>query len=82
MMADIYLPIAKHSADILLFLALGGAVGFISGLFSVGGGFLMTPLLIMSGIPPIVAAASDTNQIIAAATSGSYALLPHGQRRL
>jgi uncharacterized membrane protein YfcA len=73
MMPDIYLPIAKHSADILLFLALGGAVGFVSGLFGVGGGFLMTPLLIMCGIPPIVAAASDTNQIIAAATSGSYA---------
>ena len=73
MIPDIYLPIAKHSADILLFLTLGGAVGFISGLFGVGGGFLMTPLLIMSGIPPIVAAASDTNQIIAAATSGTYA---------
>lgn len=73
MLTDIYLPIAKHSVDILFFLALGGAVGFVSGLFGVGGGFLMTPLLIMSGIPPIVAAASDTNQIIAAATSGSYA---------
>lgn len=73
MTLDIYLPVAKHSANIILLLGLGGGVGFISGLFGVGGGFLMTPLLITFGIPPIVAAASDTNQIIAAATSGTYA---------
>jgi uncharacterized membrane protein YfcA len=70
---DIYLPIARHSADILLLLGLGAIVGSFSGLFGVGGGFLMTPLLIMVGIPPTVAAASDSNQIIAAAASGSYA---------
>ena len=73
MVPEIYLPIAKHSAGIFFMLGLGGAVGFISGLFGIGGGFLMTPLLIMSGIPPVVAAASDTNQIIAAAVSGTYA---------
>jgi uncharacterized membrane protein YfcA len=70
---DLYLPIARHSADVFLLLGLGGLVGAISGLFGVGGGFLMTPLLIMVGIPPTVAAASDSNQIIAAATSGAYA---------
>ena len=48
-------------------------VGFLSGLFGVGGGFLMTPLLIMIGIPPTVAAASDSNQIVAASSSGTYA---------
>ena len=73
MLPDIYLPIARHSADVFLLLGLGGLVGFISGLFGVGGGFLMTPLLIMTGIPPTVAAASDTNQIVAAAASGSLA---------
>jgi len=56
-----------------LLLGLGGAVGFLSGFFGVGGGFLMTPVLIMFGIPPVVAAASDSCQIVAATTSGSYA---------
>ena len=70
---SIYLPIAGASVNILLLLGLGGAVGFLSGLFGVGGGFLMTPLLIMAGIPPLVAAASDSNQIVAASTSATYA---------
>lgn len=70
---SIYLPIAGNSVNILLLLGLGGAVGFLSGLFGVGGGFLMTPLLIMVGIPPVVAAASDSNQIVAASTSATYA---------
>lgn len=70
---DVYLPIARHSANLVLLFGIGGCVGFISGLFGVGGGFLMTPLLIMIGIPPIVAAASDSNQIIAAAASGAFA---------
>lgn len=70
---DIYLPIASMSINILLLIGLGGVVGFLSGLFGVGGGFLLTPLLIFSGIPPIVAAASDSNQIVAAASSGAYA---------
>jgi len=70
---NIYLPIAGNSVSIFLLLGLGGVVGFLSGLFGVGGGFLMTPLLIMAGIPPLVAAASDSNQIVAASTSASYA---------
>jgi uncharacterized membrane protein YfcA len=69
----IYLPIAANSVSLLLLLGLGGLVGFLSGLFGVGGGFLLTPLLIMFGIPPTVAAASDSNQIVAASASGTYA---------
>jgi uncharacterized protein len=69
----IYLPIAGDSINIFLLLGLGGVVGFLSGLFGVGGGFLLTPLLIMIGIPPTVAAASDSNQIVAASTSGTIA---------
>ena len=70
---NLYLPLAGNSTNILLLFGLGGAVGFLSGLFGVGGGFLMTPLLIMVGIPSTVAAASDSNQIVAASTSASYA---------
>ena len=73
MSLSLYLPLAGNSINILLLFGLGGAVGFLSGLFGVGGGFLMTPLLIMVGIPSTVAAASDSNQIVAASTSGSYA---------
>jgi uncharacterized membrane protein YfcA len=73
MLWSLYLPIAGNASNILLLLGLGGVVGFLSGLFGVGGGFLMTPLLIMAGIPPTVAAASDSNQIVAASTSGTYA---------
>jgi len=70
---SIYLPVAGSSVSVLLLLGLGGLVGLLSGLFGVGGGFLMTPLLIMIGIPPTVAAASDSNQIVAASSSGTYA---------
>jgi len=73
MLWSLYLPIAGNATNVLLLLGLGGVVGFLSGLFGVGGGFLMTPLLIMAGIPPTVAAASDSNQIVAASTSGTYA---------
>ena len=52
---QIYLPIAEMSANILLLLGMGGAVGFLSGVFGVGGGFLMTPLLIFIGVPAAVA---------------------------
>jgi uncharacterized protein len=69
----LYLPIAGSSVNILAILGLGGAVGLLSGIFGVGGGFLMTPLLIMMGIPPTVAAASDSNQIVGASTSGTLA---------
>jgi hypothetical protein len=72
-MWDLYLPIAGNSINVLLLFGLGGGVGFLSGLFGVGGGFLMTPLLIMAGIPSTVAAASDSNQIVAASTSGTFA---------
>lgn len=70
---DIFFPIARMPISAFVILGLGGAVGLLSGLFGVGGGFLMTPLLIMLGIPPAVAVASDTNQIVAASTSGSMA---------
>ncbi len=69
----IYLPVANVSVHIFLLLGLGLLVGFLSGLFGVGGGFLLTPLLMMVGIPPTVAAASDANQIVAASTSGTFA---------
>lgn len=69
----IYLPVALTSINIFIPLGLGLAVGLLSGLFGVGGGFLMTPLLIMLGIPSTVAAATDSNQIVAASTSGTYA---------
>jgi hypothetical protein len=69
----LYLPIAGNSVNILLIMGLGGVVGLLSGIFGVGGGFLMTPLLIMCGIPPTVAAASDSNQIVGASTSGTLA---------
>ena len=69
----LYLPVALTSINILLPIELGLLVGLLSGLFGVGGGFLMTPLLIMLGIPSTVAAATDSNQIVAASTSGTYA---------
>src|SRR3954451_22787806 len=68
-----YLPVAEMSANILIFLGMGGAVGFLSGLFGVGGGFLMTPLLIFSGIPPAVAVGTEYAQITASSVSGAFA---------
>jgi uncharacterized membrane protein YfcA len=70
---QIYLPIAELSLNIFLVLGMGGGVGFLSGLFGVGGGFLMTPLLIFVGIPPAVAVATEANQIVAASVSGVIA---------
>ncbi|MDO8281126.1 MAG: sulfite exporter TauE/SafE family protein [Thermodesulfovibrionia bacterium] len=69
----LYLPVALTSINVLIPVGLGLAVGLLSGLFGVGGGFLLTPLLIMFGIPATVAAATDSNQIVAASTSGTYA---------
>jgi uncharacterized membrane protein YfcA len=69
----LYLPVALTSINIVIPVGLGLLVGLLSGLFGVGGGFLMTPLLIMFGIPSTVAAATDSNQIVAASTSGTYA---------
>ena len=74
----LYLPIAGNSINIVAVFGLGGVVGLLSGIFGVGGGFLMTPLLIMMGIPPTVAAASDSNQIVGASTSGTLAHLRLG----
>ncbi len=70
---DIYLPIAGLSINCFFLVGLGGLVGLLSGLFGVGGGFLLTPLLIFAGIPPTVAAASGSNAFVAAAFSGAYA---------
>jgi len=69
----LFLPIAGNCINVLIPLGLGALVGFLSGMFGVGGGFLMTPLLMMVGIPPTVAAASDSCQIAAASASGSFA---------
>jgi hypothetical protein len=74
----IYLPIAEMSVDVFLILAMGGAVGFLSGVFGVGGGFLMTPLLIFIGVPPTVAVTTGANQILAASVSGVLAHLRRG----
>jgi uncharacterized protein len=73
-----YLPVAEMSANMLVFLAMGGAVGFLSGMFGVGGGFLMTPLLIFTGIPAAVAVGTEAAQILAASVSGALA---HWRRR-
>ena len=70
---QIYLPIAELSMNIFVLLAMGGGVGFLSGMFGVGGGFLMTPLLIFTGVPPAIAVATEANQITAASVSGAVA---------
>ena len=74
---DIYLPIAEVSLDVFVLLGLGAAVGFLSGVFGVGGGFLLTPLLIFIGVPPTVAVASSANQLVGASVSG---VLAHWRR--
>lgn len=75
---DIYLPIAGLSVNILVIILLGGAVGMLSGMFGVGGGFLTTPLLIFYGIPPMVAAASASTQVTGASISGVFAHMRRG----
>ena len=72
---QIYLPIAEVSVNAFLLLGLGGIVGILSGMFGVGGGFLMTPLLFFIGIPPAVAVATEANQIVASSFSGVLARL-------
>ncbi len=74
----IYLPIAEMSVNMLVLLGMGAAVGFLSGLFGVGGGFLITPLLIFYNIPPAIAVATGANQVIASSVSGA---LVHFKRR-
>ncbi|MFO6464779.1 sulfite exporter TauE/SafE family protein [Jannaschia sp. KMU-145] len=75
---QIYLPIAEVSVNAFLLLGLGGMVGVLSGMFGVGGGFLMTPLLFMVGIPPAVAVATEANIIVASSFSG---VLAHVRRK-
>ena len=72
---QVYLPIAEVSVSIFLLIGLGGIVGILSGLFGVGGGFLMTPLLFFIGIPPAIAVATEANQIVASSFSGALAHL-------
>ena len=74
----IYLPIAEVSVNAFVLLGLGGLVGVLSGMFGVGGGFLMTPLLFFIGIPPAVAVATEANQIVASSFSG---VLAHVKRK-
>jgi hypothetical protein len=72
-MFQVYLPIAEISVNLLVMLGLGAAVGFLSGMFGVGGGFLLTPLLMFSGIPPAIAVATGANQIVGTSVSGTLA---------
>jgi uncharacterized membrane protein YfcA len=75
---QIYLPIAEVSVNAFLLLGIGGIVGVLSGMFGVGGGFLITPLLFFVGIPPAVAVATSANQVVASSVSG---VLAHVKRR-
>ncbi|HKT16900.1 MAG TPA: sulfite exporter TauE/SafE family protein [Stellaceae bacterium] len=75
---QIYLPIAGISLDVVGLLLLGAAVGFLSGVLGVGGGFLMTPLLIFIGVPPPVAVASSANQLVGASVTGALAYWRRG----
>ena len=75
----LYLPIAEMSVNALVIILLGGGVGFLSGMFGVGGGFLTTPLLIFYGIPPAIAVASSATQITGASVSGALAYWKRGQ---
>jgi uncharacterized membrane protein YfcA len=75
---DVYLPIAGISVNALVIVALGGIVGLLTGMIGVGGGFLTTPILIFYGIPPAVAVASSTTQILGTSVSG---VLAHRRRK-
>ena len=75
---QIYLPIAEISVNAVLLFGLGGIVGLLSGMFGVGGGFLITPLLFFIGVPPTVAVATGANQVVASSVSG---VLAHIRRR-
>ena len=72
-MFQVYLPIAEISVNLVVMLGLGAAVGFLSGMFGVGGGFLLTPFLMFSGIPASIAVATGANQIVATSVSGALA---------
>jgi len=68
---EVFLPIAEVSVNIIAIFSLSGIVGILSGLFGVGGGFLMTPFLIFLGVPPTYAVANEANNILATSVSGS-----------
>jgi len=68
---EVYLPIAEVQINVILILFVSFIIGFLSGLFGVGGGFLMTPFLIFMGIPPAFAVANEANNILASSTSGT-----------
>src|ERR1700759_4824566 len=70
---EIYLPIAEISVNWLVIVAIGAAVGFLSGMFGVGGGFLLTPLLVFYGIPPAIAVGTQASHITASSVSGALA---------
>ena len=70
---QLYLPIAEVSVNVFVLLGIGGLVGFLSGMFGVGGGFLITPLLMLIGVPPGVAVATGANQVVASSISGVLA---------
>ncbi len=72
---QLFLPIAEISVNAFLLLGIGGLVGFLSGMFGVGGGFLITPLLFFIGVPPAVAVATGANQVVASSVSGVLAQL-------
>ena len=72
---QIFLPIAEVSVNAFTLVGLGGIVGLMSGLFGVGGGFLITPLLFFIGIPPAIAVATGANQVVASSFSGVLAHL-------
>ncbi len=75
---SIYLPIAEISVNAFIILGMGAAVGFLSGMFGVGGGFLITPLLIFYNIPPAVAVATGANQVVASSFSGAMSHFRRG----
>ena len=75
---QVYLPIAELSLNVVLLLLMGFAIGFLSGMFGVGGGFILTPLLIFLGVPPAVAVGTSASQVVAASVSGAVG---HWRRR-
>lgn len=77
-MLELYLPVAQMSVNPFLIIGFGVVIGIMSGLFGVGGGFLLTPLLFMVGIPPSIAVGTSANQIMAASISGVLAHLKEG----
>ena len=81
-MFQVYLPIAEISVNLLVMLGLGAAVGFLSGMFGVGGGFLLTPLLMFSGISAPIAVATGANQVVATSVVGRARPMAPRQYRL